>query len=224
MIQTRKTWNIVLLGFPGSGKSTQAQLLSERLKLVHMDIGSALRKGASEDTLLGRQLDEIINRHKELVSDDIIGQVIAHELEGLAETQGFTLDGAPRRKSQIPIVEETLAQCGRKIDRVVFLELTEEESVRRIASRRFCAVCRRAWIIGKDIERMEDGCPVCGQVLQHRKDDTPDGVRKRLEVFKQETFPVIRYYRQIGKLLVVNARLAIEDSYADIERGLRESE
>jgi adenylate kinase len=212
--------NIVLLGFPGSGKSTQAKLLSERLGLAHVDMGSCLRKATVEDTEFGRMVNEIMNVRKELVSDDVVQEVLRREIERIPSDRGVILDGAPRRSSQIDEVESVFQTHGRSLGRVVFLALPEEESVRRIVVRRSCSLCRRPVILGKDTAADEDRCPSCGGVLEQRKDDTPEGVRKRLEVFMRETSPVIEYYRTAGKLLEADATLGIEELYGSIIKGL----
>lgn len=212
--------NISLLGFPGSGKSTQAHLLSENAGLAHIDVGATLRQGTKEDTDLGRRIDEIINQHKELVSDEVIRQVLVGEIGKVPNTQGIILDGAPRRKSQIDEVESALRSFDRNLDGVVFLSLPEEESVRRIAVRYACSQCARPYVLGKDVTDPTESCVACGGRLVQREDDTPEGVRKRLAVFARETLPVIEHYRSLGKLVEVDATLSVEESYRKIMEGL----
>lgn len=212
--------NISLLGFPGSGKSTQARLLSQNMNLMHIDVGGTLRQGAKEDSDLGRRIDEIINQHKELVSDEVIRQVLSREIGKVASEKGIILDGAPRRESQIDEVEATFRTFERKLDGVVFLSLPEEESVRRIAVRYACSECFKPYVLGKDMTDPLQPCVACGGKLTQRDDDTPEGVRKRLAVFVGETVPVIEHYRALGKLIEVDATLSVEDSYQKIVEGL----
>jgi adenylate kinase len=212
--------NVVLLGFPGSGKSTQAGLLSQSLNLTHVDVGSCLRRAAQEDSVFGSELNEMIHHKKELVSDEVVACVLEEEFKRVPERTGIILDGAPRRSSQVPLIEALFEKFGRRLERVILLTLPEEESINRIAYRRFCAQCCRAWIVEAEMTENTPRCPECGTELTQRKDDTSEGVRKRLEVFARETLPVVEYYRANRRLLEVSANCSIEQSYESIVRGL----
>ena len=216
-----KIQNLVLLGPPGSGKSTQAHLLVERLHLTHIDTGAALRRVSSQDTAFGRSLYEIINVRKELVSDGTVGAVLMHEMESVAPESGVVIDGAPRRASQIDEVERAFHQHARVLDTVIFIYLPEDISIERIASRFACTRCNKPYIIAlNDRDHHSLVCDDCGGALEQRKDDTPDGVRKRLEVFAEETLPVIERYRKAGKLLQVDGTKSAEEIFEDIKKGL----
>jgi adenylate kinase len=215
--------NIVLLGFPGSGKSTQAKLLSERLGMAHVDMGGCLRRAAGEDSETGRLINDVIHHRKELVSDEVVREVLDREIGRIPSDRGVVLDGAPRRASQIDEIEGSFRRFGRRLGKVVFLVLTEEESVRRIAGRYACSSCRRSLVLGKDVGDASGGCPVCGAKLEQRPDDTPEGVRQRLRVFARETAPVIGHYRSAGMLVEVDADAGIEGMYGAVVAGIRDS-
>jgi len=208
--------NYVLLGPPGSGKSTQANRLKETLGLAHIDVGSELRTLAESDTDLGRRIHEVINIKKELVSDGLIGKVAEHVLSQISEEKGVLIDGAPRRVSQIDEVEEALKLYQREIRYVIFLDLSLEEAVRRISNRFLCLQCKAPII---KVDETPEICSLCGGRVGQRQDDTEEGVTKRYEVFMAETRPVIDFFEKKGKLIRIDASLAPESiSEALIEK------
>lgn len=207
-------YNLVLLGPPGSGKSTQAHLLVNRLNAEHIDMGASLRKVAGENSAFGRFVYNIINVRKELVSDTIVGNVLDHELKSLSLEKSVIVDGAPRRLSQIDEVENAFARNNRSIDAVIALHLPEEISTARIASRFACAVCGKAVMITRPTDNLR--CVDCHGVLRQRVDDTPEGVRKRLAVFAEETAPVIEQYRSKRLLIEVDGTKGAGDIHQDI--------
>jgi adenylate kinase len=214
-------YNLVLLGPPGSGKSTQAHLLVDRLHVAHIETGTALKKVAGGNTAFSKSLYETINVRKELVSDGTVGKVLDYEMEKVAVDTGVVVDGAPRRISQIDEVEDAFAHYSRSIDTVIFINLPEAVSVERIASRFACTACGKKYVIGERERATHDlKCSECKGILEQRVDDTPEGVRKRLNVFAEETLPVIEHYRALGKLLQVDGTKEIAEIFQDIEKGL----
>lgn len=198
------TGNYILLGPPGSGKSTQAEFLRKKLGLVHIDIGSELRAAAEEDTPFGHELNVIINHKRELAPDTVMEKVLQNTLARVPEGTGVLLDGAPRRKGQIEHVLEALKASGRPLTKAIFIQLSEAESVERISKRYLCFGCHRPYIMGKDITEKDAVCIHCGGKIGQRKDDTPEGVRKRFQIFHTDTLPVIEYFKEQGKLLTVD--------------------
>ncbi len=212
----RETKNYILLGPPGSGKSTQAELLKKALDLAHIDIGSELRAAAEEDTPLGREINDVIHRQHSLTSDAIMKSVFEKAIGRVPDSQGLLLDGAPRRASQIDEVIQVFQSVGRSISKVIFVSLSEKESIERISKRYICFGCYRPYISGKDIFTPDVVCGACGGKIGQRKDDTEEGVRKRFQVFQSETLPVIEYFAHHGLLLRVDGNQKAEAIFKDI--------
>ncbi len=212
--------NIIILGPQGSGKGTQAELLAKKFKLEHIDMGRYLREAASLKTSLGREINEIINIKKELVSDRILKKVVEIKLKELPREQGIVFDGVPRNKNQLVYVEEVITEVGRKINLVIALDLSEAESIERIATRRVCSQCKKAYILGKDQEAKSGICSQCGGLVVQRVDDTPEGVKKRLRIFKEETLPIINYYQKQDKLIKIDGDQSIEKVFQSIVKKI----
>lgn len=196
--------NIVILGPQGSGKGTQALFLSEKLDAVHIDLGRTLRKLAKEENALGKELYEIVHIKKELVSDEVIEKVLAEEFKRIPLEKGIILDGAPRRIEQIEDVREAFAISGRKIDKIIFINVPEEESLERVSRRYSCSKCHKHFALGENLESPTDLCPDCNSPVEQRQDDTKEGILKRLSIFKEQTVPVIEYFRKENVLIEVD--------------------
>lgn len=194
----------ILLGSAGSGKSTQAELLKSSLHLVHIDIGAELRAVASQNTPLGQKVNDIINNKHSLLSDDIIFPVLSNALRSVPQTVGVLIDGAPRRESQIEKVLSVLKETGRELNTVIFIDVPETVSVERISRRYECEGCKRTYILGKSLINNNAPCRYCGGKISQRQDDTEAGVRKRHQIFREDTYPVIKYFESTGQLLSVN--------------------
>jgi adenylate kinase len=208
--------NLIILGPQGSGKGTQASFLAEHFNLAHIEIGLALRQVADGDTPLGKELHRIMYEEKKLVSDEEAMKVLEEKMKNLPLEQGLVLDGAPRRMGQIELVENVFKKNGREIDNVVLLDVSEEESISRISRRYNCLHCKKGFFLGEDLENPEKGCPVCGGKVVKRKDDTEEGVRKRLSIFHEETYPVVEYYRNKGVLIEVDGMKSKKEVFAEI--------
>ncbi|MFA9262073.1 MAG: adenylate kinase family protein [Undibacterium sp.] len=194
----------ILLGSAGSGKSTQAELLKSSLHLAHIDIGAELRAVASHNTELGRQVNDAINVRHEFVSDDVVFSVLVDAVHSVPMTVGLLIDGIPRRESQIERVLQVLSDTGRELNRVIFIDVPETISVDRISKRYACEGCKRTYILGKNLIDSEKPCRYCGGQISQRADDTEEGVRKRHQIFHQETLPVVKYFESTGQLLHVD--------------------
>ncbi len=194
----------ILIGSAGSGKSTQAELLKSSLHLAHIDIGSELRAVAAHDTELGRQVNDIINVKHEFVPDDVVFAVLSDAIHFVPETVGLLIDGIPRRESQIARVLDVLEKSGRSLNKVIYIDVPETVSVGRISKRYACGTCKRTYILGKSLIDSEKPCRYCGGKIMQRADDTEEGVRKRHQIFQEETLPVVNYFQKTGQLLHVN--------------------
>lgn len=198
------SFTVILLGPPGSGKSTQADFLVREMEAIHVDIGLALRKTAEMNTPLGARVSDIMNRRKELVPDDIVEEVLSGALASVPPNRLVIIDGAPRCSTQIGIIDGILKTFERVVNLAVYVALSEEESVRRISRRWMCPQCNRPFIAGVDFQEGTAQCPSCHIPLSRRKDDTEEGVRKRFQVFASNTLPVVECYRKAGTLLEVD--------------------
>lgn len=212
--------NIIILGQQGSGKGTQAEMLAQKYNLEHLDIGGTLRELSKMDTPLGKEIFDILNVAKSLIPDEILFKVLRLKLSSLPREQGVIFDGAPRNLEQAKYLEILFKEFGKKIDKVIFINISEAESLRRISSRWMCDKCRAILIMGHDIKKPADKCPKCGGCIKQRKDDTPEGVKKRLAVFKKETLPVVEYFQKKGLLIEVDGENPIEKVFSDIEKYL----
>ena len=179
-------------------------------------MGSALREQAKENTPLGRKLDEIVNKKGELVSNEIMAEVLNGQIKKVSSDKGVIVDGTPRRENQINEVEDAFNKAGRKIDKVIFINLSEEKSVERISKRAMCQDCNEIFILGKDLKNINEGCPKCKGVVSQREDDTPEAVKKRLDIFNNNTMPVIEYFREKDRLLEIDGSPTVKEVLQEI--------
>lgn len=213
--------NLVVLGPQGSGKGTQAEKLAQKFGLEHIDMGFFLRLAAKKDTPLGREINEIINVKKELVNDRILKKVLHLKLQDLPREQGVIFDGVPRRMDQLEYFEEAMLEFGRVIDKVIFINISEKESVKRISKRWICKKCRKILIMGKDVKSEKDLCPKCQEKIIQRADDSQEGVKKRLAIFEKETMKVIECFRGEGMLIEINGEQTQKEVFGDILKSLQ---
>lgn len=207
--------NVVLLGAPGAGKGTQAKMLSEKLAVPHISTGDILREAVAAGTDLGKQAKGYMDRG-ELVPDEL---VIAIARERLAQpdcAEGFVLDGFPRTVAQAEALGEVMAELEREPLVVINLTVDEDEIVRRLSGRRLCRGCDGIFHI--DDEGVEDGgqCPNCGGELYQRSDDRPEAIRERLQVYHEQTQPLIDYYERRGVLVNVAGEGSPQDIAAQV--------
>lgn len=208
--------NIIILGQQGSGKGTQAELLAGKYKLEHIDMGKTLRQMAKLDTPLAKEIYDIQNVTKTLVPSRILKEMLHLKLNSLDREQGLIFDGVPRTLDQARYFEEALREFGRKIDKIFFVNIPEAETIVRISKRFICDDCRENLTMDKEILTSADPCPKCGGKIMQRIDDTPGGIKKRLQVFAEETMPVINYFKEKGLVVEINGMQSVEKVFADI--------
>ncbi|MFA7169585.1 MAG: nucleoside monophosphate kinase [Candidatus Paceibacterota bacterium] len=218
----QKKVNIVIMGSQGSGKGTQAQMLIKEYNLQHLETGAILRKLAKEDTKLGKMIDIIINKNGEFVPWSIVREILDRTIDGFDKERGIIFDGTPRRIEEVHYWEEKFEEIHSKFDFIFFIKLSEEESLRRISSRRICKEHGHSLIFGKDVQREDDKCPICGSAIYQREDDTPEKVIKRLAWSREILGPVIEYYKEKGLLTEIDGSGEVEDVFQLIKNCINQ--
>jgi adenylate kinase len=188
---------VVLMGYPGAGKGTQAAWLTESYGIPQISSGGMLRSVARGDTPLGRRIEAILEEGG-LVPDDLMISIIRERISEADCQKGFILDGYPRSIEQAEALDRIL---DGRIGAAIFLHIPREEAIRRLAGRLNCLSCGAVFPKGG-----LSACPSCGGELYHRGDDKENTVRKRLEVYEKYTAPVVEHYRSTGKLLQFNGQ------------------
>lgn len=180
------------MGPPGAGKGTQGALLARRHGIPRYATGDILREARRANTELGREAQRYMDAG-ELVPDDVILGMMREKLSSDEAVDGFLLDGFPRTVAQAEGLNALLEDVGQELDAVLSLEVADEEIVRRLSSRRVCATCGRVARAGAE---SHESCQECGGSLKRRADDEPQTVRRRLEVYREETAPVLEWYER----------------------------
>lgn len=207
--------NLILLGAPGAGKGTQAELLTERLGIPSISTGNMLREAIANGTPVGKEAKYYMDSGL-LVPDDVILRIVAERVAQSDCQGGFILDGVPRTLPQA----EGLAQKGVRIDHVVSIEIDDGVIEGRMTGRRVCPKCGASYHIAAHPPKVEGVCDHCGSAVTIRKDDAPETVRRRLEVYHAETETLKAYYAEQGKLRLIEGNQSIEAANADILRAI----
>ena len=197
---------LILLGAPGAGKGTQAEILCERLNIPTISTGNMIREAMKSGTEMGLKAKEYAENGK-LVPDEVVIGIVDERLRQDDCKNGFILDGFPRTIPQA----EALDRMGIIIDRVVDINVPDEVITRRVSGRRACLDCGSTYHIETKKPQVEGICDRCGSTLVQRKDDLPETVQERLHVYHAQTEPLRDYYAAAGKLLVVDGQQGIQE-------------
>ena len=198
---------LILLGAPGAGKGTQAEIISETLHIPTISTGNIIREALKSGTEMGLKAKEYMDTGR-LVPDDVVIGIIQERLAKPDCANGFILDGFPRTIPQA----EALDRMSIEIDRVIDIEVADEEIARRVSGRRVCPGCGASYHVDYKKPAVENVCDHCGDTLVQRKDDHPDTVRERLRVYHEQTEPLKGYYAASGKLFIVEGQEEVADT------------
>ena len=203
--------NLILLGAPGAGKGTQAELLMEKLHIPGISTGNMLREAMKNGTAVGEKAKYYMDNGL-LVPDDVIMDIVAERVDQPDCKNGFILDGVPRTLAQA----EALQERGVQIDHVVSIEIDDSVIEGRMTGRRVCGSCGASYHIEANPSKVEGKCDLCGGELTIRKDDAPETVRRRLVVYHEQTEVLKDFYAKLCKLRLVEGNQTIEGASEDI--------
>ena len=203
--------NLILLGAPGAGKGTQAELLMEKLHIPGISTGNMLREAMRNGTAVGEKAKYYMDNGL-LVPDEVIMDIVAERVAQPDCKGGFILDGVPRTLAQA----EALLARGVQIDHVVSIEIDDSVIEGRMTGRRVCSNCGASYHIVANPSKTEGKCDLCGGDLMIRKDDAPETVRRRLVVYHEQTEVLKDFYAKLGKLRLVEGNQSIEGACEDI--------
>ncbi|MFH1347885.1 MAG: adenylate kinase [Candidatus Margulisiibacteriota bacterium] len=204
--------NLVFFGPPGSGKGTQAKMLTEKLKTPHISLGDMLREEVRKGSEIGKRAKELMDGGN-LVPDELTIELTRQRIAEPDCKPGFILDGYPRSEAQAKALDEMLKELGIDIDKVVYFQVNEDQVVERLTGRRSCRTCGAVYHIKNNLPKAEGKCDVDGTELYQRKDDVESAIRTRFEVYAKKTEPLLGRYKESGKLTTVNASGSIEEVF-----------
>ena len=207
----------MLFGPPGAGKGTQAQLLADRYELAHVSSGDIFRHNLRQGTPLGLRAKEYMDRG-ELVPDEVVIDIMLDKIMSIHADEGFILDGFPRNTNQAEALETALTARARNVDRVLHIAVTEEELARRLGGRYVCRECQAPYTLSEDADA--PGCERCNGELYQRDDDRPEAVQRRIDVYRQETMPVLDFYRTRGLLTDIPGQDTVDGVFSSIVKAL----
>lgn len=190
---------VILLGPPGAGKGTQAEILTRKYGIPHISTGDMLREEVKGGTELGKKAKSFMDRG-ELVPDSVVISMVKNRLSRPDAKKGFLLDGFPRTREQAVNLDATLKEISREIDVALYFTASKEVVLKRLTGRRVCKTCGKIYNIPNLMPRKEGVCDACSGVLYQREDDKESTVLNRLKVYEAQTAPVIEYYKGLGKL------------------------
>jgi adenylate kinase len=201
---------LVLVGPPGAGKGTQAQFISAHLSIPQISTGDIFRANVSQGTPLGQEAKKYMDAG-DLVPDEVTIAMVRDRLAEEDARKGFLLDGFPRNVPQARTLDDLLLEAGTPLDVVLELVVDDDEVVRRLSGRRTCRNCGHIWHMDFDPPTSEGVCDICAGELFQRDDDKPETIRHRLEVYYEQTAPLVGYYAEEGILVGIDAMGPVDD-------------
>ena len=210
---------IVLLGAPGSGKGTQAKKLMADRNIPQVSTGDMLREAVAAGTRFGRKAKSIMEAG-DLVPDDVVLGIISERLQQPDAQEGFILDGFPRTTQQALDLDELLDQMGTPLDTAVLMDVDFDILMKRLTGRRTCSLTGKLLNVYFSPQEELDECTRAGGELMQREDDNEETISNRLDVYRENTEPLIDFYRERGKLTTVNAEGSIDDVYERLTEAL----
>ncbi|RKS07532.1 adenylate kinase [Nocardiopsis sp. Huas11] len=211
----------VLVGPPGAGKGTQAQILASELSIPKVSTGDIFRANVSGGTELGKKAKEFMDRG-DLVPDEVTNAMVKDRLAKDDATNGFLLDGFPRNVAQAETLNGMLADLEGRLDVVLELRVDEDEVVKRLSGRRSCPECGRVYHVEYDAPATAGECDDDGARLYQREDDREETIRHRLKVYREQTAPLVEFYERQGLLATIAATGAVEDVTARAKAAIAE--
>lgn len=206
---------IVMLGAPGAGKGTQAQMMAEKFGLPHISTGDIFRANIKNGTELGKKAKAFMDAGK-LVPDELTVEILLDRVKADDCAKGYILDGFPRTIPQAEVLSDTLAKTGEKIDYAINVDVPDANIVKRMSGRRSCPKCGASYHIEFIPPKKEGVCDNCGSELIQRADDNPETVQNRLTVYHEQTQPLIEYYGAKNALVSVDGTKPMDEVFADI--------
>lgn len=207
---------VILLGAPGSGKGTQSKALASKFGFTHLSTGDIFRAEIAQKTPLGQKVENFLKSGK-LVPDSITVEVVAGKLEA---GQKYLLDGFPRNVDQAQALDKMLRDQKSQVDKVILLDLPQQEAIKRLTSRRVCSKCGEVYNTITKPPKVDNKCDICGGDVEQRNDDSEETAKKRLMVFDDLTSPLVAYYKAEGVFDKVDATQAPEKVTTDLSKFL----
>lgn len=206
---------IIMLGAPGAGKGTQAKRIADKYRIPHISTGDIFRVNIKEGTPLGMKAKTFMDQGG-LVPDDITIAMLMDRIKSDDCVSGYVLDGFPRTIPQAESLTKALESLGQKIDFAINVNVPDDHIISRMAGRRVCPKCGATYHIITMPSKIEEICDICGEKLVQREDDKPETVEKRLEVYHQQTQPLVDYYKKANVLADVDGTQNLEKTFEDV--------